>query len=159
MIELFLAIVLLTLGGSTGYLFSRKYSKRVRFFRSIYQFNNDFINELGFCKRNLNSILSKKYESDELNEMLEQIKNSFYNNLSQDVSKTGVLKSSEIYDMDNYFSLLGKSDCETQLKILNTYSGIFEQKLKEVTMEQNKYGSLCKKTGIIIGLIAFVIAV
>ena len=75
MIELFLAISFIVLGGCVGHLLGRKYSKRACFFKSIYQFNNDFTNELGFCKRNINSILSKRYESDELNKILEQMKN------------------------------------------------------------------------------------
>ena len=54
-------------------------------------------------------------------------------------------------------AMLAPSACNSQP--WRMYVVTEPEKLKEVTMEQNKYGSLCKKTGIIIGLIAFVIAV
>lgn len=159
MIKTLLAINLFVLGSCLGQYFSKKYTKRYVFYKCLKQFNDDFINELGFCKSNLKIVLSKKYQSTELNSILKQQSEQLARNMKLGVGSMNILKTGERKELDEYFLSLGKSDSDTQLKILSIYQKNFEQKVSLMQGEQQKYGTLCKKTGIIVGLIAFVIAV
>lgn len=159
MIRVVLACSSLILGFCLGRFFAEKYKKRALFYKSIQKFNEDFCSELSFCKNNLKFMLLKRYQSEEFNQILLKKAESLENKQAFNLQDLTFLNENERYDVDCYFSMLGKSDGNTQLKILNGYALTFKNKFEECVQEQRKYGTLCQKTGLIFGLIAFVMVV
>lgn len=159
MVKIILGFSSVILGASVGGLFANKYKKRLFFFKSLAQFNEDFYGELTFCKNNLLHVLSKKYPSAEFCQTLKAKSDSLINHSSFNLPPLYFLNENERYEIHSYLNSLGISDVEGQLKIVNAHSSIFKSRTEDCALENGKYGTLCKKTGIIAGLIAFIILI
>ena len=67
------------------------------------------------------------------------------------------LNTSQKSDIIAYFSSIGKSDATSQKELCGAYKEKFGYELSIAANEQAKYSALFKKTGLIVGLAAFVI--
>lgn len=158
-VEILLAICLFLIGSCSGILFSKKYSNRLAFYKSLRQFNCDFLNELSYTKKTIGNVLSKKYVSQAFNELLVSFKLKIGNQNASELKLPKFCNETEIIEINSYFENLGGTDYQTQRNILLSYETNFLKKVQDAIDENAKYGSLLKKTGVVIGLIAFVIAV
>ena len=153
--NLILAVCMLVAGSCLGIKFSEKYTEKFSFYKSLCDFNGDFMREVSFFKNNLKylyckqyssvpfcKILSKKHSDGEIKDELP----SFLNEMQKQ-------------DVLSYFDKIGKTDAPLQVSLCEGYSSQFEKELELSRAEMKKYGGLYKKTGFLIGLIAFVILV
>ena len=157
MYNLIIAICLFVICSGVGIKLSQKYVLRYDFFNSLLSFNKDFYSTVNFRRDSLTSALNKRYKNEQFNALLiskaKQLKNGSNLNLPN------YLNEVETNEIISYFDKLGKSDAATQTRILLDYENVFSQILSECNKQKNQHGVLIKKAGIIIGLIAFVIAV
>ncbi|MBQ7408417.1 MAG: hypothetical protein IJW13_04000 [Clostridia bacterium] len=157
MYNLIIAICLFVICSGVGIKLSQKYVLRYDFFNSLLSFNKDFYSTVNFRRDSLTSALNKRYKNEQFNALLiskaKQLKNGSNLNLPN------YLNEVETNEIISYFDKLGKSDAATQTRILLDYENVFSQILSECNKQKNHNGVLIKKAGIIIGLIAFVIAV
>lgn len=157
--ELGLAFCFLIIGSLGGIVISKKYDQRVIFYSCLKQFNIDFLNELTFSKKNIEQILSNNYGFSPFSELLNAKKNQLHFQKKYSYNIPNWINDSESKEIIYYFNSLGKCDCETQKNSLMRYEKIFDEKLCAVKEEKTKYGMLIKKTGVIVGLIAFILMV
>ena len=150
--KLILAVCCLIAGLCSGIKFSEKYTEKYKLYKSLNEFNEDFYEEVNFFRKGISSLGKKKYLSDTFSRILNEY---FAENKIEKFPK--FLTETQKNDIVNYFSAIGKSDAETQGEVYRNYSRKFASELQSAGEEQKKYGSLCKKAGLLIGLAAFVI--
>lgn len=152
------ASCLLLIGILSGIYASEKLSKKRKFYKSILAFNCDFTNAVTFNRDDLSVILSNKYISEDLNLILyERLKSIGLK--KQLTALPNFLSLEEKNEISEYFLKIGIFDPKTQLNLLKQYSDFFTRKLNESQNEERVRGVLYKKLGVILGLIAFVVAV
>ena len=150
-----------------GRYFSGKKGKKVAFYLSLCNFNGNYIKEMNFSRRPLKELLSKSYVSQNFNELLSFVKQKIFNENLSDLSgalagrwQNGLnLSEGDITEIEEYFSMLGKSDASSQIDECGRYKNYFEQNLAESEKGDKTLGTLYNKLGIIAGLIAFVIVI
>lgn len=153
--NLIIAICLFILGVLIGYLFSLRYSKRTGFYKALSEFNSDFISSLTFNFEELPTLLNRNYN----NEDFERTLNSFNYQNDQVLFLPNYLNKREKNEIMLYFSKLGCVDAITQLQMLKRYECIFDKTINECRALEQKEGVLCKKMGVIVGIIIFVLVV
>jgi hypothetical protein len=138
-----------------GYKYSLKYQDRKDFFIDLFSFNELMINEISFRKRTLLEINNKQNYKSRFSYVL----NNYIENENSDKSQNGLLNNDEMDFIDNYFSMLGKSDSESQIKMLDTSKTIIKKYMDESTELAKKYTNLCVKLSFLFGLIAFLLII
>lgn len=157
MIKFILAFSLLVICSLSGIKLSSKYKIRREFFSSLVNFNRDFYSAVNFRRDDMNDILSKSYESEIFNKLTSDKKSGLKNHSA--INFPDFLSENEKVQLKSYFSKLGVSDAADQLKMSDDYQKIFEEMLKKSEDDDKKQGLLYKKMGVIVGLIAFIIAI
>jgi len=150
--KIILAICCLLAGLCSGIKFAEKYTDKYTFYKSLNEFNEDFYGEVNFFRAGISALGKKKYFSESFSRLL----NGYFSK-NTTINLPKFLTDSQKNDITNYFAAIGKSDAETQGEIYRNYSRKFALELQNAAEEQKKYASLCKKTGLLVGLAAFVI--
>lgn len=154
-LNLILAVCMLALGTCVGKLFSNRYSEKYKFYKSIYDFNCDLLREVCFFKNNVRSLCKKEYISSAFNDLIKMKGEG--NNVSDKIPS--YLSDVQKNDIIIYFDKLGKTDAAMQSMTCEGYKEKFANELSISLSEQKKYGNIYKKTGFLVGLIAFVIII
>lgn len=148
-----------------GRYFSAKKSKKAAFYSALCDFNANFINELNFSRKKISELLVPDYSSKNFNALILIVKQKkceqnalcLKNELSGEWQNELDLSDGQISEIENYFSFIGSSDALSQESECLRYSELFKKQLAESEKGDKTLGSLYKKLGFIIGLIAFVV--
>ena len=148
-----------------GYIISRKYIKRKRFFESIIVFADKLSLDINFSRERLRVLI----ENFDLNarknllgidifflDFLDKKSELSIENVFQ---KADVLKEEEKDLVLLFLKALGRSDVENQTKEINGFVARFVEIKKSCDEEQKKYGSLSLKLGIIAGLFLAIVMI
>ena len=155
--NIFLGVIIVVIFTLCGYKFSLKYKERKEFFKDMFSFNELMINEVSFRKRTLLEINDNQSYKSKFSDILNcYIENSFN---ETDKNQSGLLINKEVDFLDNYFSMLGKSDSESQIKLLDTSKTIIKKYMDESSEQAKKYINLCIRLSFLFGLIAFLIII
>ena len=153
--NIFLGIIIVVMFTLCGYKYSQKYKERKDFFIDMFSFNELMISEVSFRKRTLMEINNRQnYKS-----RFSVIMNYYIKNEDADKTQNGLLKEEEVDFIDTYFSMLGKSDSDSQIKMLDTSKNTIKKYMDESSSEAAKYTNLCVKLSFLLGLIAFLIII
>lgn len=156
MTKVFLGIILFLIAFVCGDNLSKKYSNRSSFYKSLEEFNGDFISLINFRKDNLITLLKKEYPSEYLNKVLQSKIEVMRENIN-DLNMPSFLIDKEKRELEEYFSQLGIYDSNTQLDFLKRYNEYFFNKVVESKNEEKQKGTLYKKIGALIGVISFIL--
>lgn len=148
--KIFLGILITTLSTFIGYLFSNKFTKRKKYYKSFQTFNDKVKNEISFSK---NSILNLLVDEDD-----------FYNNLTlafkgQKIIKPYYLNNDEFEFFKKYSESIGRSDKTTQMELINKFKENIDKYYNESKENEKKYKTLFIKLGFLIGLIVFILLI
>lgn len=157
MTDIIIALCCLCAGVTVGKMCASKYKERYLFYKSLCNFKNDLYSEVCFFRNSLTDLLKKTYISEAFNKFLQLHLNE--ENKNNSVDNLLFLSESEKNDVNLFFDKIGKSDQETQVKLCENFGKRFENAAEVAQSEYKKYGTLYKKTGLIIGIAAFVIIV
>lgn len=153
--NIFIGILIILVFTLCGYKYSLKFNDRKELFKDMFSFNEVMINEISFRKRTLIEIhKNKKYNSK-----FDSILNLYIDKMDIDLSESGLLKIEEIDFIDNYFSMLGKSDSDSQIKLLDTSKSIIKKYMDESSEQAKKYVGLCIRLSFLFGLVAFLLII
>lgn len=153
MIKIITAIGFLLLGIGGGLKFSEKYTEKNKFYKSLCDFNEEFYSEVVFFKKGLTVLARKTYLSSAFNNLIK----SFFTHGVKNLPLPKYLNDYQKSDLYAYFSRIGKSDSQTQVEIYETFKKKFASESCLACDEQKKYSGVCKKMGLFVGLIAFII--
>ena len=158
MTEILLAVCCLTAGLCVGIKFSEKYTEKYKFYKSLCEFNEEFYSEVVFFRKGIRSLAERSYQSVSFEKLLTEF-------VSKDRSSTAELHYPPFLDeaqragLIAYLDALGKTDGATQSELYENYKKKFGAELGKAETEQSRYSSVCRKTGLIVGLIVFVLIV
>lgn len=160
-----LLIILFSVCVFVGYLFSLKYKKRQKFFSSLIMLAEKLDVDINYSRDRLKKLI-QEFDSTQRKSLL-GIDLNYVNYLEGDGELTretlfkniSILKASEKDLIYLFFKNLGRSDVENQTKEIRNYVKRFEEQSQVCDVENKKYGSLCTKFGIIVGLFLIVILI
>jgi len=151
--NIIIAVCCLVAGIAVGYKFSARYTDKYLFYKSLCVFNERFYSEISFFKKGIQTLKNTSYSSSDFENVLQ----NYDFGRTDKIKLPRYLNDSQKNDLTEYLSSLGTSDSDTQKVVYEAYRKKFESELLIAGEEQKKYCSVCKKTGLIVGLIAFII--
>ena len=142
-----------------GLLIKRRYSARVKFFKSATDFCRMLQDELSMRKTPMPEICAKFLDGrkgqfeDYLSEWCEKAKT----HEDVDKDKCRLLKNDETKDLTTFLCNLGKTDLKDQLSHVSHYEKCFEKKTDECEEQNKKTGSMYFKLCVLLGLAVILI--
>ena len=158
MTEILLAVCCLTAGLCVGIKFSEKYTEKYKFYKSLCEFNEEFYSEVVFFRKGIRSLADRSYPSTPFEKLLK----AFFSQGQCDPERLKYppfLDELQRASLVAYLDALGKTDVSTQSELYENHKKKFESELSRAENEQSRYSSVCRKTGLIVGLIVFVLIV
>lgn len=163
MIKIIVLILIISISGIIGNQISSLYKTRTILlfdfvnFCNAYNANLEFFqNELedfvkSFCEsasKEFNIITSEKLQLNLLNSN-KNIKKNFFSLLTKE----------QDYYVNNFFSVLGKSDSISQKTQISTYSCYFNKELENAKFDYEKKGKIFSKLGILFGVFLSILVI
>lgn len=147
----------------TGYIFSKKYSKRAKFFQALVSICHKFEIEICYSRERLKNLFLSL--DDKQKNALCGIDKNFCdflenkNSLEKDTLFAGInfLKENEKDVLFLFFKSLGRSDVQSQSKEIKQFQKNFETFSSSATSDNKKFGSLSIKMGIVCALLIAVL--
>ncbi len=148
-----------------GYIISRKYIKRKRFFESIIAFADKLSLDINFSRERL-KVLIENFDLGS-RKKLSGIDCAFLDFLDKkcDLSSEVVFKKADVLKEEEkdlillFLKALGRSDVENQTKEISGFVTRFVEIKKNCDEEQKKYGTLSLKLGIVAGLFLAIVMI
>ena len=159
-LKIFFGLIIVTFFTFFGYLFSRKYRIRRRFFGQLRGFNEQFIHEITYYRRPIKEFLSNNTYQGEFQGVIE-VYLRWIDSAHQafDLSCYEFLLDNEKADITDYFMTLGKGDSAAQ----KFYFLSMQDRLKgyeaEAIAQSKKYESLYVKLGFLCGLFILILII
>lgn len=161
--KLFLICLTSIVAVGSGYFFSKKYSKRARFFQTLVSLCHKFEIEICYSRERLKNLFLSL--EDKQKNSLFGIDKNFCNFLENKVSLEketlfkGItfLKENEKDGIFLFFKSLGRSDVQSQSKEIKQFQKTFEEFALTAGNDNKKYGSLSIKMGIVCALLVAVL--
>lgn len=146
-----------------GYVFSRKYKKREKFFQALVMLCQKFDVEINYSRQRLKNIFSSLDEKQK--KSLQGIDNNFLSFIDKEsplekeylFKGINFLKENEKDVIFMFFKNLGRSDVDSQSKEIKNFQSRFETISTSAINENKKYGSLSIKLGFISALFIVVL--
>lgn len=150
--NIFLGLIVLTACTFIGYLLSKKFTKRKKFFSDFNTFNNLLIKEVAFSQTTIAKLVQNFSCSGDFIDCVD----NFYkkNNITV---KDNYLNADEIEFLTNYLNTIGASDKDSQIKYLDGALKVLDKMLNDSTNDEKRYRNLYIKLGFLFGLMAFII--
>lgn len=159
----FFIIAIFCLCCLVGYIFSKKYMKRKKFFSSLIMLADKLSLEINFSRERLKVLLQNFDTANKKNllgvdeKFIEYLDKKSELTIEEVFKKADVLKTEEKDSVLLFLKTLGRSDVENQIKEIQTFVGRFNDIKNQCDLEQKKYGNLSMKLGIVAGLFFAVI--
>ena len=147
---IYLGVCITILTTYLGYCFSKKLTKRKKFFIDFFNFNQKLKREMSFSKKTLLSIIENENSSDFivlLKELVEE----------KEVNRPQYLNKDEYDLFINYASFVGKSDLTSQINYFNTINESIKVVENKSKSDEERLKPLYLKLGFFIGLAITVI--
>ena len=146
-----------------GYIISRKYVKRKRFFEGLIAFADKLSLDINFSRERL-KVLIENFDINSRKNLL-GIDTAFLDFLDKkcELSNENVFKKADVLKAEEqdlillFLKALGRSDVENQTKEISGFVSRFVVMKKSCDEEQKKYGTLSLKLGIVAGLFLAII--
>lgn len=153
--NIILGILGLIVSTYIGYIYSKKYTDRKKFYKDFFYFNKNFYNQVSFSQNSLIKVIREKDDNSYFNTLLKEI---IINNNENIKLSDNLLKEDEDF-FKEYVYNIGKSDYDTQKKYLSEMDSIILKKMTEAEENEKKYKKVYLKLGITIGLIILIILI
>lgn len=151
-----LLLILFSSVSLLGFQVSKVYSNKENFYLELNNFVTFLIGEISFLKTDLVKI-SENYKCKNLifNNFLENLKNILL--FENEFKNIDILNDNENIILKNFVENLGKNDSTTECEKLKSFLESFKLKLDETREQNNKYGAMIKKLGVLGGILLCII--
>lgn len=146
-LKLLLAMATVAFSTLIGWFAAGKYRARRLFFAEFARFNEKYLAELSYERRQLGRFLAENSFEGEFGKTVETFRKKREANFSYPF-----LKKEEKADGENYFSSLGKGDAHTQITFFSAQAGRLGALKAESEREAKGRGELYLKLGLLAGL-------
>ena len=164
MTKLLLGIAIIAFTSFCGYVFTKKYRKRKRFFAEMKEFNERFISEISYYRRPIAEFFAAYTYKGEFNEFFK----SYFQSVKNDDGRVYKIRELEQLDflnaeeknvVEDYFQMLGKGDSASQKAYFSAMKERIQKLYSEAETDYKKYGDLYVKLGFLCGLFILIIII
>ena len=156
MTKVLLCIAIVAFTSFCGYVLTKKYRKRKRFFAELKEFNERFISEISYSRRPITEFFFAYSYKGEFNEFF----NDYFQSIQKDddvyeIRKTELLEflnSEEKGVVEDYFLMLGKGDSASQKAYFLGMKERINKTYADADTAYKRYGDLYIKLGFLCGL-------
>lgn len=156
MLKIILCILLVTLCSCAGFVLARKYKQRKIFATDLQNFNERFINEVGYTRVPLATFFEKYQYGEDFTALLSALKECDFREIRIEYT---YLTEEQTRLTSDYFRMIGKSDAKTQRDYLNAVRIELEKNKTEAEAEYKKRFTLYMKLGFLLGLVLAILLV
>jgi len=164
MIKIALLISLFAMCSYLGFSVGNTYLEKQRFYEDLLNFCQLLKNEISFLKTDIISIISKTTYTSKLNNILFDVSNVLIStenfsstDLNDDFDKYSFLSEQDKKMLCDIFSNLGKLSYEEQIGRIEYNIESIDQCLKQIDQKNSKIVPMCKKMGVIVGLLVCIV--
>ena len=149
-----LAISLCVLGGLLGYVYASRLKRKRKYFEDCVKFLSRLSAEIGFKQSNLAEIIAnaKSDVGQEFSKTLDEFETYISGQTNDLILSRQFLSEQEFNCVKNAFSVLGKYDLNTQIKVLESEKLSIEEFYEKAKVTENKLSSNSVKLGALFGL-------
>ena len=164
LIKVLLGVAIIIFFGFCGYLLARKYRKRKLFFEQFQIFNERFLGEVTYCRRPILEFLTKFTYKGEFALLLADYMRAIGGeriNLGEflQYSDYDFLKTEDKAFLNDYLSMLGRSDSTSQKSYISSAGHEIEARKNDAQSEYKKRGDLYLKLGLLLGLFILILLI
>ena len=152
-LKLLLACCVVLFSVALGYFAAEKFRNRARFYTQLHAFNERYLNELGYARKPLSSLLDGYAGNGDFQKTLRILAAEHKISL-----KYSYLTDEEKKECANYLSMLGRSDAHTQREYFGGQRNALSEKKSACAKVAKEKGELYLKLGLLAGL-AFIILI
>lgn len=163
--KLIVGIIFVCFSTFCGYLLSKKYRRRKKFFQQWSTFNERFLNEVSYYRRPLKEFY-KKYDYDgDFNFFLVGFLDGLTKNEGKKWEFEELLKDFSFLEKEDkkmiidYFLMLGRGNSRSQKEYFSGVKSPLEKRTLDVDAQAKKYGDLYVKLGFLLGLALLIMIV
>ena len=156
MLKIFIGIIMVAISTFVGKKFTSKYTERVKFFRSLSDFNSALIRDLAYKKDGLLAALSEEYGYSEFDGYLKEVYKAYLND-SDIPSPPEFITQSDARNIVEYFKNIGGYGEVAEKDFLNAKREEFLEKTTELKEFSKKFSSLGSKLGFALGATLFIV--
>ena len=164
MIKIALLISLFAMCSYLGFSVGNTYLEKQRFYEDLLNFCQLLKNEISFLKTDIISIIRKTTYTSKLNNILLDVssvlkstENFSSTDLNDDFDKYSFLSEQDKKMLCDIFSNLGKLSYEEQIGRIEYNIESIDQCLKQIDQKNSKIVPMCKKMGVIVGLLVCIV--
>ncbi len=164
LIKFMLGIAVVAFTSFCGRFLAKKYRQRKQFFRQLNEFNQRFLAEIAYYKRPIRQFIASYTYQGEFNDLLQDVLNNLEESGGlQDVfyhkNDYPFLKTDEKKGIEDYFSMLGKGDTDSQKGYFSTVKERLNTWDSEAEKQCKRYGDLYVKLGFLFGLLVLILII
>ena len=140
-----------------AYKLSEKYRVRRKFYEDFYLFNKRVVDEMSFTRNSLLTILSSFDMQSQFGAVLNTFRTALSERTNFSCENLWFLKEDEKRSAEEYFSSLGKTDAQTQMRYLKHCDDLLKTSAEKALAEKNKYVPMYIKLGLLAGVAVFIL--
>lgn len=157
MLKIVVGIAIVAFTSYCGFLLSKKYRRRKRFFADFDEFNERFLSEIAYLRRPLRQFADNARYQSEFGDVLEAYFSSQEDGKPFEIGDFSLLKTDERQELLDYFSMLGRGDSASQKGYFTSVKNSLKARREQSDQEAKKYGELYIKLGFLLGLTVLII--
>jgi len=158
MIKLLIGILVTALTTFIGIRYSDRFAKRRIFYQNMRDFCNYYILNLSYKMDRVPEVMRAFSQKNDDASFIKTIGENIYKGEEIKISLP-YLDESERKEAEKFFSSLGRSNNETEKKLLGSSLEMFRAKLCEAAEKEKKYRVPAIKLGFAAGMIIFIIII
>ena len=164
MLKVIFGVAVVAIATAFGYLFSKKYRQRRRFFTQFREFNEQFIHEITYYRRPIKEFLSCHTYDREFDMVLQKYEailsnNAFKNRELFDLSEYSFLNENEKTDITDYFMTIGTGDSASQKCYFLSMRERLSKYESDAISQGKKYENLYIELGFLCGLFILILII
>ncbi len=152
-LKLLIGIFSIVLAVKIGVDKSLKYKNVYEFYNSLINLCDKIISDLNYKKSKMSVILSNKFQSKDLNDMLKKLVKE------KKLVVPNYLSKEEAFLIEDLFNSLGKVDANSQILAIEAFKTELKKIANEKYEKYKKYNTLFVKLGFISGLLIFIMVI
>ena len=164
MLKVIFGVAVVAMATAFGYLLSKKYRQRRRFFTQFREFNEQFIHEITYYRRPIKEFLSCHLYDGAFDMVLQKYtviltQNAFERGALFDLSDYTFLTENEKTDITDYFMTIGKGDSASQKCYFLSMRERLAKYESDALSQGKKYENLYIELGFLCGLFILILII
>ena len=164
MLKVIFGVAVVVVATALGYLFSKKYRQRRRFFSQLREFNEQFIHEVTYYRRPIKEFLSCHVYDGEFDGLLQKYTAMLAQSVLEshslfDLAEYTFLAENEKSDVVDYFMTIGKGDSASQKCYFLSMRERLAKYESDAISQGKKYENLYIELGFLCGLFILILII